>query len=168
VYFKLGKPSAESLHFSVPPDAYGRRPNRNILFKWINSDEWKDRIHNLDEMVSAELNGRLVQEKVKMLEEHTKIAGRMQEIGLDYLESHAGELTSATAIKLLTEGIRIERESRGIPDALRKMTELSDEALKKRIQDIYSRSPVVEIMPIEEVEEKIEAELDLEFENAEE
>lgn len=163
VYWKLGRPTVQVLHLSIPADAYGRKPNQILLGNWIKSDEWQERLQELDNLVKAELDGRMVLEKVKMLEEHTVIAGKMQTLGLDYLEAHAEGLTSATAIKLLTEGIRIERESRGIPDALRKMTEMSNESLVKRIQDIYSRSPV-SVVPIEELEEQIE----LELENAEE
>jgi hypothetical protein len=53
---------------------------------------------------------------------------------------HREDLKVPNAVKLLIEGVRIERDSRGIPQALEKMMDKSDEELLKEIQMIISKS----------------------------
>jgi len=84
----------------------------------------------------------LIQTKVEMLERHAQVGTKMQDIALEYLEEHAEEMSAPAAVRLLVEGIRIERESRSIPEALAKLTSLSDEQLLKEIVKTFEEAPL--------------------------
>ena len=90
-----------------------------------------------------EINQRVIAEKVEMLSRHTKLGQEMQDMALDYLKENVDELSSPAAIRLLVEGIRIERESRGVPEALEKISKMSDEQLLSEVKKIVSQSPVI-------------------------
>jgi hypothetical protein len=65
-------------------------------------------------------------------------------------------------VRLLVEGVRIERESRGISTTLEKITGLSDEELEKQVRQIVERSPVELIpMEIDDADNESEPETDL-------
>ena len=66
----------------------------------------------------------------------------MQNLSLEYLEAHADDLTSAGAVRLLVEGIRIERESKGVPEALEKMSKMSDADLLEEVKKLATSSSV--------------------------
>lgn len=98
-------------------------------------------VAKLDEEVSRQLSERLIAEKVQMLNAHAAVASEMQNMALTYLRGNPEKLNSNTALRLLVEGVRIERESRGIPRTLEKMSEKSDEDLLAQIEDMLVRAP---------------------------
>lgn len=151
LWYRLGKCPARKLYDNVEDDPITKdRPSLNTLQAWIKA-EFAERAEILDKQVELEIQGRLVEEKVAMLERHTKTATRMQEMANDYLEAHAEDLKIPNAVRLLVEGIRIESESRGIPQVLRKMINKSDEELMKDLQAIVANSTLT-IEPNEDEE----------------
>ena len=92
-------------------------------------------------MVMEQLNAQLVHEKVEMLKRHADVAKEMQELAISTLQLlDVEDFTSSSLIRLWSEGIRIERESIGIPQALEKMSGLTDEQLVKEIEEIVRSS----------------------------
>ena len=147
LWFEGGKPDATGLKEMIQP-VIGTTivPDIRELHKWI-SEDFKLRAMDLDRQISVAMTEQVVIGKVEMLKRHIKVAKTMQDTAIEYLEEHKDDLGPATAVRLLVEGIRIERESAGIPEALEKMTQMSDDELIKQIDDIIKKSPArIEMM----------------------
>ena len=140
-WFKNGKLGYSKFRKIAFPDENGRLPGEPLIQKWID-DEWRGRGEHLDSMVMEQLNAQLVYEKVEMLKRHADDAKWAQEIAIEKLKQmDIEDFTASALIRLWSEGIRIERESIGIPQALEKMSGLSDEQLVKEIEEIVRSSP---------------------------
>ena len=151
-WYSLGKISMKRLTKMTPdPIDFGLatgRPSEHTLLKW-RTDHFLERAARLDEEVTRQLSERLIAEKVQMLNAHAAIASEMQMMALAYLRASPDKLNSNTALRLLVEGVRIERESRGIPRTLEKMSEKSDEDLLAQIEDMLLRAPAT-MEPLED------------------
>lgn len=115
-------------------------PSRNTFALWIR--EYNYRAIELDRQVHQQLEEAVVAEKVEMLKRHASVGVVMQNMAIDYLQAHADDLTSAGAIRLLVEGVRIERDSKGIPEALEKMSKMSDDQLLEEVKRLATSSSV--------------------------
>jgi hypothetical protein len=142
LWYKNGKPLPQNLYNMIPDSErpYNKKPGRATLSQWVNHD-FVDRAKELDEQVELELRARLVNEKVEMLARHAKLGENMQDMGLEYLREHKNEITAPSAVKLIVEGWRIERSSKGIPDMLDKIRDMSEEELVDEIAQLIGRSP---------------------------
>lgn len=147
MWWKGGKPSISRFMNMIPLDDEGNKPSVQTITNWIRED-FKPRSAELDEEMYDEVKAVAVQEKVEMLQRHAEIGTTIQDYALAYLQSHVEDLSVNTATRLLIEGVRIERESRGIPTAIEKLTEKSDEELLKELEKVIS-SATIEIKPIE-------------------
>jgi hypothetical protein len=151
-WYSLGKPGANKLVENIETDVItGGRPSIALLRTWINED-FRALAVPIDEQVAKELENRMVAEKVEMLNRHAKVGVDLQNKAIKYLEDHADEMKVPMALKALIEGVRIERESRGIASALDKMLNKSDEDLFKEVMEIINKSPV----EFEQIESTIE------------
>ena len=88
-----------------------------------------------------ELEGRMVQEKVEMLYRHGEIGREMQNMALGRLRNmNVEDISANSVVRFLIEGVRIERESVGVPQALEKMLNSTDEDILNRIEKITEES----------------------------
>lgn len=126
-------------HFAVP--------NLLVLQDWIKNI-FEPRASKLDMEARQTVDQALVAEKVEMLKRHAAVGQQMQDIALDFLIEHKDELGSNSAVRLLVEGLRIERESRGIPATLERIGRMSDEKLLEEIQQLIVDSPIASLEPI--------------------
>jgi cysteinyl-tRNA synthetase len=140
VWFRNGRPTAPVLINQIGYDEFTKNKiSVAILGKWVR--EFKIQAAALDTQINNQLERRLVAEKIEMLNKHAQLGQDIQQMAMDYIEAHKDDLKVPNAVKLLIEGVRIERESRGIPQALDKMANKSDEELLKEIANIISKSP---------------------------
>jgi hypothetical protein len=156
IWYEKGKPSVPLLHKIIPEEPLlGKKPTVATLQVWVRED-FKPKAEELDTQVEKAIFEKAVTEKIEMLERHTSTAVKMQDIAIKYLEENQDELNPNSATRLLIEGVRIERESRGLPDALRKMSETSDEDLLKQIQEFMNLgSSSLEPLFLEDAEDAI-------------
>ena len=143
LWYNHQKPNANNLFTLLPPEKFsGEIPTAGTITMWINTI-FKPRAKLLDEQVMAELEGRMVKEKIEMMNRHADVATKMQNIAIKYLERTdiQDKLSPSSAIRLLIEGIQVERESRGLPQAMDKMINKSDEELLKELETIIDQSP---------------------------
>jgi len=143
LWYNEGKPSLHAFYPGMTPDENGNIPAElTVKQKWYPI--WQREAEVLDAQVKGELEKRLVKEKVEMLSRHARLGRQMQDIGLDFLTNpdNVDEITSNTAVRLLIAGIEIERESTGLPDALEKMMNRSDEQLMERAAELLKDSPL--------------------------
>ena len=147
IWYRAGKPSAYTLHNIIPKTVDDKKPTRITLQDWITVFYQKAEI--LDQAVRDEMNNRMILEKIEMLNRHAEVGVEMQKKSLDYLRSEKSDLNSAAAVRMLVDGIRIEKESRGIPRILSKMAGMADDDLLKEAEKLLLRSPITEIETID-------------------
>jgi len=147
VWYRAGKPNVYTLLNIIPETVDGKKPARTTLTDWVTVFYQKAEI--LDQAVRDEMNNRMILEKIEMLNRHAEVGVEMQKKSLDYLRSEKSDLNSAAAVRMLVDGIRIEKESRGIPRILSKMAGMADEDLLKEAEKLLLRSPITEIETID-------------------
>jgi hypothetical protein len=140
VWYNHGKLRGSVLKNFVTPemDEWGRVPEKSTLDAWI-FDEFEPRAQKLDLEVQERLEALIVSEKVEMLKRHADVGLKMQDMAIGYLNEHQEEITAPAAVRMLVEGIRIERESRGIPAALDKMMNMTDEELMNEVKGLITQ-----------------------------
>jgi hypothetical protein len=141
IWYKMGKCGAGLLYPALPPNSDGDVPTIGTVQQWISKD-FIPQGDALDLQVKAAMDQRLIQEKIKMLEEHTQVAKEMQDMALEYLRDNRENLKVPNAVRMLVEGIRIERDSRGIPAMMEKLVDRSDEDLMNELKEIVAKTPV--------------------------
>lgn len=114
-------------------------PSDWTLKEWIA--DFNARAYDLDQRVHEEVEALVIAEKVEMMKRHAQIGLLMQNRALEYLQT-ASDITSAVAVRLLVEGLRVERESRGIPEAIEKMSKLTDEEILTEIKQLMTSTSV--------------------------
>ena len=149
IWHSSGKPPSRNLHRMIPGNPLSNDvPAATTLAKWIKND-FIPKAEKLDEAIWEAMQHRLTNEKIAMMDRHAKTGMVMQEMALNYLEENSEKLRVSNAIRLLIDGIRIERESAGIPRALEKMAKSSDEQLMKELESIIKDSSITSIEPVE-------------------
>lgn len=143
LWYNAGKVVSADLHeiIPIPETNFGRKPSVQTLTNWIHTD-FVNRATDLDKGVQETMNKALIASKVEMLQRHIQVAKKMEDLAIKYLEENTKDFTTAAAVRLLVEGIRIERESTGIPGMLDKMIEKSDEELLEMVKELVQESPV--------------------------
>jgi hypothetical protein len=120
IWYKNGRPSLRKLAPIIPISSVGGRATEWALRSWYKSDKWKERADGMDSEVSREMNKEAIEEKILMLKRHADAAGRLVQMGVDYLDDH-GIDKGADAIRAIVSGIEQERAARGMPIALNEM-----------------------------------------------
>lgn len=140
-WFNKGQQGYITYHRILPVDEVtNSTPSLQTIQLWI-SEDFRPRAEELNKAVTLELEGRLVKEKVEMLHRHAIIGHKITDKALDYLDKN--EFTTAgQALRALVEGIRIERESRGLPEALEKMAKADDETLLSDVKKLLEKGSV--------------------------
>lgn len=140
IWWKHSKPTVLKLKNLIPTDPEtGITPSEPTLRLWIK-DYFIPKSAEMDQEFYDQVQEISIQEKVEMLQRHSATAVTMQELAKNWIIEHGDQLTMSSAIRLLIEGVRIERDSKGIPDALQKMSELSDDELLDEVKQILSES----------------------------
>lgn len=149
LWMRNHQPGARKLLEMVPQDWKYKPPSENVVRKWIKT-EFADRKARLDRDMQDAIEAQLIQEKVDMLYRHGQIGRTMQTLAMDRLDDiKAEDLPAHAAVRLLVEGVRIERESVGLPQALEKLLSSNDEEILDRIEQLTEESPV-EILALDD------------------
>ena len=147
IWYNAGKPNNITLYNMIPPEKLSEEtPSQHTLLEWIKTD-FVAKADELDRQVMEQLGAKLVAEKVEMLRRHSTTGKMMHDEAVKWIENNKDNLTASTAIRLLVEGIRIERESVGLPEALKKMMSMNDEELLEEVQDLLSNAPAAILPP---------------------
>ena len=147
LWYNHSRPSMPIFYPMLTPDESDHTPERSTVRSWLV--QWKPQAEVLDDQIRAELEKRMVKEKVKMLSRHADLGKQMQDLGIEFITDpdNKDSLTSATAVRLLVAGVEIERDSRGLPEALEKLITQSDEKIMDRIKELTKDTPI-EISPL--------------------
>ena len=145
IWYNHGKPAEYKLLRFIPPDLdqFHRVPTVSGLKRWIDV-EFYPRARMLDDLVRKEMDEKVVAEKVEMLQRHAKIGKQMQDKAINFLNEYPDLMNSPAAVRLLVEGIRIERESVGVSTILNKIVNLTDEDLQSEVEKILIQGKLLE------------------------
>ena len=137
-----------------PTNSKVSKPTSQTVSKWITQLKWHDKARELDDEASDLIRQENVKEKVEMAVRHTQKGVKMQKKAWNYFEEQ-GISSDHAAMKMLVEGIRIEKESRGIGEVIKKLTQMSDEKLMDEVLKLATDGGVI-IEPLEDVESEPE------------
>lgn len=141
VWFDAGKPGASKLLRIIQPvTGTTILPSLHMLNDWIQGS-FIDMAEELDREIVQRLKEDTIASKVEMLERHITIGREMQEIALKWLRDHKDELNPNAAARLIVDGIKLEQESEGIPDALKRLASMSNEDLIDELGKMIADSP---------------------------
>lgn len=118
-------------------DEFARLPSIHTLKLWIDT-QFVPRAKELDANVRQEMNEAVTTEKIEMMKRHAKLGVAMQDMAIKFLNDNAEMLNSAAAVRLLVEGVRIERESRGVSTALEKIIHMTDDQLADEVEKLLT------------------------------
>lgn len=128
LWYELGKPKLSILLRSLKPDVLGRLPNPASLTRWRKLDNWDERAATLDQQVRKQVELQAVKSRVEMLNRHAEAGKGMMDSGLDYFKDHPVDNPNI-ALKFVLKGAELERNSRGIGDAIEAVSRYSDDKL---------------------------------------
>ncbi len=150
IWYKAGRPRPQGLYEILPIEPIsGMKPKVTTLREWAYKD-WKEWADEMDELVMQEIQGRTIEEKVKMFERFTETAQEMQNLALEWLRENKTKINAIAAVRLLVDGVRIESEARGVPEVLRRMVKMTNDELLDEVKQLLAKTPVA-METIEEV-----------------
>ena len=153
-WYAHGKPTGATARAFMPEDENGRVVSAELLFQWKKDGRWKDRASQMDVEVQRKVQAKAIEEKVLMLQRHAEMAFKVVKMGYEYLIEN-GFGSANTALKAFTEGIKIERDSRGLSQAIQKVSELSDEKFDETIAKLLSGLSEDEVAQLSAVADEV-------------
>ncbi|MBU2249170.1 MAG: hypothetical protein KKD77_20655 [Gammaproteobacteria bacterium] len=142
IWYISGKPRLSKFKVLLKASAEGTVPHNRTLTTWIH--DFVIRGQELDKQVEEKLETAVIEEKIEMLQRQAEIAMELQEIAVEYLRAHKDKLNPQAAVRLWVDGVRVERESRGLPSLITEISQSSNEDLEGMIDKILSG---IDMMP---------------------
>ena len=136
-WYQAARPRGKGIFKVIPKDG-DRVPNLTLIARWKRIYGWDERADALDVEVRGQLEKIAITRKVEMLKRHAEIAQSMIEIGADFLENNPID-NPGYAIRLITEGTRIEKESTGGAQAMVEVARMSDKSLSDVVLQLMGR-----------------------------
>lgn len=160
VWYKNGRPKISRLMELIPADDLDRRPAQQVLDNWPSKYQWNERADVMDLTVEHQITTQAIEEKVSMLNRHAAAGQTLVDKALQYVKTHEIQKMS-DAIRMLVMGVEIEQASRGLPQALIKISEMNDETLGQMVNKLLAKmNPSEASKLIGSGEETVEGEFD--------
>lgn len=160
VWYKNGRPKISRLMELIPADDLDRRPAQQVLDNWPSKYQWHERADVMDLTVEHQITTQAIEEKVSMLNRHAAAGQTLVDKALQYVKTHEIQKMS-DAIRMLVMGVEIEQASRGLPQALIKISEMNDETLGQMVNKLLAKmNPSEASKLIGSGEETVEGEFD--------
>jgi len=136
----------------------GKEVNTKTINGWIQGD-FETYAEFLDSQVIKKIDSQLIEERVEMLNRHAQYAKDLIEKSWEYIEENGLE-NSRNAVNAIIQGIKVERESSGLP-----VRELLDVQNKSDSELIESLRDVVKSLRDNDDENELFLDLETEDEN---
>jgi len=143
IWYRAQKCNVAKLYQLIPFNLDSRKPEESTLRGWVN-DKFIPEADRLDRLVQEQIDNQVVMEKVEMVNRHSVTAKEMQDMALKYLRANESMMTTANAVRMYVEGVRIERESRGLPGLITEISKDTNEQLLDRVKNIFANAPMLE------------------------
>lgn len=138
IWYKNGRPSIPRLMEMIPKDDLGRTPSQQTLVDLPNKYNWHIRADILDLEVERRITTQAIEAKIEMLNRHADAGKEMVDKALQYVKTHE-IVRMSDAIRMLVTGVEIEQASRGLPQALIKISEMGDESLTTMVNNLLAK-----------------------------
>jgi len=102
--------------------------SERTLYTWSDAFGWKVRADERDEAAAVEAERIAVRQKAQMLVHHAEIAGLLINRAAEWLSKHELD-TASDSIRALQTGVKIERESAGLPSWIFDLANASEDEL---------------------------------------
>jgi hypothetical protein len=139
IWYSHGRCSEPRLLELVPIDEFGRKPSIDTIGKWRVEQLWGIWADTLDEKALAKAENNLIKQKADMLRRHADLAQNLITKATDYLNEEGFD-TSASAVAAIIKGATLERESRGLGEMMVRISQMSDDDMKKEIAKLANRA----------------------------
>jgi len=149
IWYQNGRPSMPKLARKLDEREDGTKPAHLTLGKWKRDDDWEKRANEMDQEAAIQIQKKLIDDRVKMFEEHAEFGEHLRVQALYYLQEN--ELSSANeAMRLLTIAVNMERESVGLSDILKKLKDMEDVDLKDKIAYLMKKGQLTDFEELTE------------------
>jgi hypothetical protein len=116
----------------LPPDENGFKPEIRKVDDWKAEFAWEDRANLLDAQTIQMMDTQIIDERIAMFREHAAIGAEIKDFGIEYLRTR-GLNSDMAALRAISEGVQLERSSRGLAESLVRLAEMDDTKLLKEI-----------------------------------
>jgi len=132
IWYSRGRPSISKLAHMVDKREDGTSPSQATLQNWSKEHDWGEKADEMDKDAAIQIQKSLINDQVKMFEEHAKIGKSLRMKAVDWLEEH--ELTKPNeAMRLLELAATMEKESVGLSKIIEKVRDMEDEEVQDRL-----------------------------------
>lgn len=158
IWYSEGRPSMQKMEYLVEPREDGTSPNNITLGKWKKEDNWEERADELDQEAAVQIQKKLINDQVKMFEEHAIIGKSLRMKAVEWLENHRLEKPNE-AMRLLEIASNMERESVGLSKIIEKVRDMDDAAVKDRLAQLMREGKLskVDMERIKEDSDQLES-----------
>ena len=143
VWYQNECPTIPDLMTIIPPDDDGRKPDIVTVNAWSRNDGWQEHADALNAQLSVQTDQMAIEKRMEMFKKHAELGKLMSGKGEDYFKEHAPE-TATEAIRAITEGTKLERESLGLAEAYDKILNASNEELNSRLKKLLGGGEIIE------------------------
>lgn len=138
-WYRGGKPAMTTLAAMAEPTAEGERPSTISLNKWAKDGQWESRAQVMDLQVRSQIERMAVREKVEMYQRQAEVGKDLIEKAMAYMEDEEWDFrTPANALAAIKYGSELERKTRGVSDAIAKLSELDSDKLDETIVSLLN------------------------------
>lgn len=143
VWYQNGRLSMPKLVRRLDNREDGTKPSHLTVGNWKRDNDWEKKADELDQEAAIQIQKKLIDDRVKMFEEHAEFGEHLRVQALYYLQEH--ELDTANeAMRLLTIAVNMERESVGLSDILKRLKDMEDGDLKDKIAHLMKKGQLID------------------------
>lgn len=144
IWYQNGCVPMTALATLIPPDESNRTPTSLELGVWCRKLGWRERADTLNQEVKKQIERKAVEIRVEMLNRQAELGLMLQIKGREFFNEHPINHPSI-ALRAIIQGAELEKSARGIPEALMKISEMSDEKLSDTVQKLLSNVSMDEL-----------------------
>lgn len=151
VWYSNGRVPMTKLQHLVDPTETGDSPNEVTLGKWRKENDWDERADEMDEDAAIQIQKKLIDDKVKILEEHARLGKKLRLKAIDLIEDIPFEKPHE-AMRLLEIATGLEADSVGLSGILQNIRDMDDAEVKDKLSRLLKKGRLDDINLIDEGE----------------
>ena len=152
LWHKNGRKISDKFAKSLPLDEKGQQPAFKTIEQWRDKFGWVTRADSLDSEISTALQEKVIDERIKMYEEHTALADTLIEKARTFLASTPID-EMKDALKAIELAVEIQRTSIGQAEFGRRLLTMSNEQLSQQLNKLLQPKQENEFIDAETLED---------------
>lgn len=122
----------------IPESPNGRKPSEGTIKNWALQDNWSDRANGMDGQIARAMDNTIIDKRIEMYKHHAQIGQDMVEMGMQFLREN-GIKSDQAALRAITDGVDIQRQSIGLAEALSKISTMDNDQLTRELQKLIGK-----------------------------